>query len=77
MMYTPDLEALFLTDEELEVAKREVKKMAFCKWSDAGRPENSSRDFWNEAQLEWIEYRYVPDRYAADRELCEMDTETE
>lgn len=69
-MHTPNLEALFLTEEELELAKKEIKKMAFCKWHDAGRPEGSSRDFWSEAQLEWIEYRYVPDRYAPQDELC-------
>lgn len=71
-MHTPDLEALYLTNDELAAAKKEIQKMAFCKWADAGRPKNSSRDFWREAQLEWIEYRYVPDRYAAETELCDI-----
>lgn len=72
-MYQPDLEALFLTDEELAAAKEEIKKMAFAKWHDAGCPKDGKKDFWAEAQLEWIEYRYVPDRYATDDELCPMN----
>lgn len=72
-MNTPRLEALFLTDEELAAAKNEIDKMAFCKWTDAGCPKDGKRDFWKEAKAEWIEYRYVPDRYAADDELCKMD----
>ena len=69
-MYTPRLEALFLTDAELATAKQDIKKLAFCKWKDAGSPDNSDRDFWAEAHLEWIEYRYVPHRFDQAEESC-------
>ena len=72
-MYTPDLETLYLTEEELATAKKEVEKIAFCKWQRAGCPEDGKHDFWGEAQLEWIEYQYVPDRYAREDELCAME----
>lgn len=70
-MHTPDLEALFLTDAELATAKSEIRQIAFCKWQDAGCPQNRDRDFWNEAQLEWIEYRYVPDRHLEGSETVD------
>lgn len=72
-MYTPNLEALFLTDEELKAAKQEIMDMAFCKWNDAGCPRDGRQDAYKEALIEWVSYRYVPDRYAAEDELCEMN----
>lgn len=75
-MHTPKLEALFLTDEELTAAREEIEKMAFAKWHDAGCPKDGRRDFYQEAQVEWVSYRYVPDRYAAEDELCEMNGST-
>ena len=69
IMYTPRLEALLLTAAEVAAAKEDIKKLAFCKWKDAGSPENSERDFWMEAQLEWIEYRYVPHRFDPVEEM--------
>lgn len=56
------LETLLLSDEELRVAHREVEKLAYRKWKEAGGPEGRDGEFWRAAELEWIEYYYVPDR---------------
>ena len=74
-MYTPNLEDLYLTEDELEIARAEVKEMAFRDWEQAGRPNNCDQEFWEKAQLEWIEYRYVPDRYVSEDALCDPLTE--
>ena len=58
------LESLLLTSSELRAARKEVRKMAYFKWEQAGRPEDDADRFWREAELEWIEYHYVPDRYS-------------
>ena len=58
----PCLDSLLLTADELAAAKQLVREMAYCKWKAAGCPENESLKFWREAELEWIEYYYVPDR---------------
>lgn len=58
----PSLDTLQLTESELEVAKQQVQEMAYFKWQAAGCPEDDGTDFWSEAELEWIEYYYVPDR---------------
>lgn len=56
------LDTLLLTDDELRIARREVEKLAYRKWKEAGSPEGRDAEFWREAELEWIEYYYVPDR---------------
>ena len=62
-MAQPCLDSLILTENELRDAKRQVQQMAYFKWQEAGRPEGDvSRQFWREAELEWIEYHYVPNR---------------
>lgn len=61
-MQLPTLEKLLLTENELEEARRRIEEIAYTKWQQAGCPENRSLDFWNEAEIEWIEYFYVPDR---------------
>ena len=61
-MHTPALDTLLLTDDELQAARKQVKEAAYFKWKHAGCPENSALADWNEAELEWIEYFYVPDR---------------
>lgn len=58
----PCLELLLLTEEELETAKRQVQEIAYFKWQESGCPEEESLKFWEEAEREWIEYNYVPDR---------------
>ena len=62
-MHHPSLDQLLLSDTDLECARKQVQEMAYFKWLDCGCPENRACDFWNEAELEWIEYYYVPDRY--------------
>ncbi len=60
----PCLDSLVLTEDEMQVAKKEIETLAFWKWKEAGCPDDASLDFWLEAELEWMEYRYVPDRYS-------------
>lgn len=58
------LEQLLLSEAELEAAREKVQELAYLKWEEAGRPEDEtlSAHFWEEAELEWIEYYYVPKR---------------
>ena len=58
----PCLDSLILTDEELKAARKHVQEMAYFKWKAAECPEDDALRFWLEAELEWIEYYYVPDR---------------
>lgn len=62
----PSLDSLILTPDELHAAKEQVRRMAYLKWQAAGCPPNEALRFWLEAELEWIEYRYIPDRYPPD-----------
>ncbi|MEZ6101212.1 MAG: DUF2934 domain-containing protein [Pirellulaceae bacterium] len=61
-MKQPELEALYLTDDELGHAKQQIEELAYYKWCEAGRPCGCDEHFWNEAELEWIEFYYVPHR---------------
>ena len=61
-MAQPSLDTLLLTDAEREAARDHVRRMAYFKWQDAGCPENRALEFWCEAELEWMEYFYVPHR---------------
>lgn len=56
------IDRLILTDEDREQARRQVRKLAYFKWVEAGRPEDNSLEFWKAAEREWIEYFYVPRR---------------
>ena len=69
------LEVLELSADELKAAKQEVQEMAYCKWEAAGcSEEDDPLTYWLEAELEWIEYRYVPDRYLPMQELVGQAT---
>lgn len=59
----PCLDRLVLTEAEKETARQSIRKSAYFKWQAAGCPEDGALSFWLEAELEWIEYYYVPDRY--------------
>jgi len=61
-----NLETLELTEEELKLAREQVRHMAYRKWQEAGCPSRDPLSFWKEAELEWIEYEYVPDRTLMD-----------
>ena len=65
-MRQPSLEDLLLTPVELELARQQIQEMAYLKWEKAGRPDEGSDKFWNEAELEWVEYFYVPHRNCND-----------
>lgn len=56
------LVTLELTPEELELCRKAVRKMAYFKWLDAGRPDWGELEFWLQAEREWIERNYVPHR---------------
>ncbi len=63
----PTLDSLLLTKDELKAARKRVQEMAYARWQaagcpKAGCPEDDTQAFWREAELEWIEYYYVPDR---------------
>ncbi len=73
-MNTPTIDMLLLTDVEMQAARKQVEKMAYFKWKNAGSPENNSLTFWNTAELEWIEYFYVPNRNCRGRPRCDTPT---
>lgn len=58
----PTLETLDLSPEEREVARATVRAIAYVKWLNSGRPDGDHPEFWVEAEREWIEHSYVPDR---------------
>ena len=58
----PTLDSLLLTEDELSTAREQVREMAYYKWLNAGSPDNTSMANWTAAELEWIEYFYVPHR---------------
>ena len=61
-----NLETLELTEEEMKLAREQVRHMAYRKWQEAGCPTCDPLSFWKDAELEWIEYEYVPDRNLMD-----------
>ena len=65
------LDKLVLTSDELKCARLQVQKLAYEKWQAAGCPEGKDEQFWSEAELEWIEYFYVPDRYLCDSHVSD------
>ena len=62
--HEPLLELLLLTEQELAAARQKVQELAYLKWEAAGSPDDDalSAKFWKEAEQQWIEYYYVPDR---------------
>jgi hypothetical protein len=58
----PCLDSLLLTDDELNLARKQIQELAYFKWQEAGCPDNSALTFWAEAEREWIAYSYVPHR---------------
>ena len=62
------LESLELTEEERVLARKQVEKLAYRKWQEAGCPRRNPLDFWQIAEREWISLYYVPNRELA---ICE------
>jgi hypothetical protein len=56
------LDSLSLNQEHLQAAREEIRRNAYFKWQKAGCPEGDPLRFWCEAEYEWIEFQYVPDR---------------
>ena len=56
------LNSLDLNEGRLQAARDEIRRNAYLKWEAAGRPEGDPLRFWREAEYEWIEFQYVPDR---------------
>jgi hypothetical protein len=57
------LDSLPLTEEEFRTAQEEVRRLAYLKWERAGCPQTADpSQFWTEAEREWIDFYYVPDR---------------
>ena len=63
------LEALFLTEEEYQTAHKQVREAAYYQWLSAGCPPYRELEFWLAAESEWVQFCYVPDRYATADEL--------
>jgi hypothetical protein len=58
------LDNVELTEHETSVAREEVRRLAYFKWQEAGCPGAADPlSFWCDAEREWIEFYYVPDRY--------------
>lgn len=57
------LESLQMSEERRKAAQEEIQRNAYFKWQKAGCPEGEDpMRFWREAEYEWIEFNYVPDR---------------
>ena len=63
MYMKPSLDSLVLTEDEVQAARKEIQKLAYSKWQAAGCPEDAALTIWQAAEVEWIEYYYVPKRY--------------
>ena len=57
------LNSLVLTKEHLQAARQQIEQLAYFKWQQAGCPEGADVEYWLEAEREWIQYQYTPDRY--------------
>jgi len=57
-----NVKSLELTEVEMDVARREIERLAFEEWERAGRPDADPVLFWQAAERRWIAFRYVPDR---------------
>ena len=59
---TVTLETLELRPEQYHASKSAIRRMAHAKWMEAGQPQGAQFDYWLQAEREWIEHCYVPDR---------------
>ena len=59
---TVTLDSLELTPAELEACHDAIRKQAYCHWLDAGSPPGDGAEFWLQAERQWIEHCYVPNR---------------
>jgi hypothetical protein len=59
-----NLDTLELRPEARRAAEEAIRHMAHRRWDEAGQPAEDDLRFWLEAEREWIERCYVPDRGA-------------
>jgi len=59
---TITLETLELRPEQYHASKEAIRRMAHAKWVEAGQPQGTQFEYWLQAEREWIEHCYVPDR---------------
>jgi hypothetical protein len=69
------LDCLVLSRARREAARDEIRKNAYFKWVDAGRPVEDPLKFWREAELEWIEFKHIPEQEIALKALEGEDRE--
>lgn len=69
----PTLECLRLSPAQRDKAEEEIRRRAYLKWEEAGCPSGCDQQFWSEAELEWIEFCYVPARDNGLPALCEEE----
>jgi len=62
---TTTLEFLEIPPDKLQMCRDDISRMAYFKWIAAGCPQGRDVDFWTDAEREWVEFKYVPDRGAA------------
>lgn len=56
------LDTLDLTPRELEIAREEVRRLAYQQWRQAGCPPGDGAPFWLAAERDWIGCCYTPHR---------------
>lgn len=56
------LDTLELTPRELEIAREEVRRLAYRRWCEAGYPLGDGAPFWLAAEEDWIGRCYTPHR---------------
>lgn len=67
------LDTLELTEEETRAAREEVRRLAYLKWEQAGCSHLvDPSQFWCDAEQEWIDFYYVPDRYPSDTQHSQL-----
>jgi len=59
---TATLVSLEIPPDKISICQDEIRKMAYFKWLAAGAPPGKDADFWQIAEREWVEFRYVPYR---------------
>jgi hypothetical protein len=57
-----NLNSLDLAPSQREAALAEVRRLAYLRWEQAGRPPGDGLAFWLAAEEHWMQHCYVPCR---------------